>query len=293
MSDCIVRATAADDRIRVFAATTRQTVEFARRHHNTSPTATAALGRLLTAAGMMGATLKRDDERLTLKIEGDGPIGNIIAQCDAHGNVRGYVSNPQILVGANDKGKLDVGGAVGKGFLHVTRQGESGEPFTGTSELVSGEIAEDLTYYYALSEQTPSAVALGVLMSHDNTVRAAGGFIIQLMPFADEELIARLEHRLSEIKSVTDLLKTGLDAEGLLNTVLDGFDPVVHETLPVRFHCSCNRENVKRVLLSLGYQELSSLAGKPVEVHCDYCSENYVYSEEEIDALLEQIKKSE
>ena len=290
MSDSIIRATAADNRIRAFAASTRGLVEEARARHNTSPVVTAALGRLLTAAAMMGATLKREDERLTLRIEGDGPVRLLIAQSDAHANVRGYAAEPCVLLGANEKGKLDVAGAVGKGFLRVTRQGGSGEPFTGTSELVSGEIAEDLTYYYALSEQTPSAVALGVLMNHDNTVRAAGGFILQLMPGADEELIASLESRLAAMKPVSYLLADGATPEELLRRALEGFDVAVNETIPTRFHCGCTRESVERVLLSLGCKELSTLAGKPVEVHCDYCNTYYEYSAEEVGRLLASLK---
>ncbi|MDY5016283.1 MAG: Hsp33 family molecular chaperone HslO [Eubacteriales bacterium] len=291
MSDHIVRATAAENRIRAFAASTRDLVEEARARHNTSPVVTAALGRLLTASAMMGVTLKREDERLTLKIEGDGPVKMLIAQSDAHANVRGYAAEPCVLLGANAKGKLDVAGAVGKGVLRVTRQGSEGEPFTGTSELVSGEIAEDLTYYYALSEQTPSAVALGVLMNHDNTVRAAGGFIIQLLPGADEELTAALEARLSVLPPVTTLLAEGRSAEELLREALAGFDVTVNETIPARFHCGCTRESVERVLLSLGYDELSLLAGKPVEVHCDYCSSDYEYTAEEVEKLLKTLQK--
>ncbi len=290
MSDSIIRATAADSRIRAFAAATRDLTEEARARHNTSPVVTAALGRLMTAAAMMGATLKDDTERLTLRIDGDGPVQYLIAQSDAHGNIRGYAGEPCVLLGANDHGKLDVAGAVGKGFLRVSRQGSTGEPFTGTSELVTGEIAEDLTYYYALSEQTPSAVALGVLMNHDNTVRAAGGFIIQLMPGADEALISALESRLSSMRPVSYLLADGLSPEELLREALSGFDVSVNETLPVRFHCGCSRESVERVLVSLGYTELSSLAGKPVEVHCDYCNTYYEYSPEEVGRLLESLK---
>ena len=293
MADCIIRATAADNRIRAFAASTRDLVEEARARHNTSPVVTAALGRLLTAAAMMGVSLKREDERLTLKIEGDGPVRMLIAQSDIHANVRGYAAEPGVLIGANDKGKLDVAGAVGKGLLRVIRQGSSGEPFTGTTELVSGEIAEDLTYYYASSEQTPSAVALGVLMSHENTVRAAGGFIIQLMPYADEQLISELEAKLGSLPPVTTLLSSGMTAEELLREALSGFDVTVNETIPTRFRCTCSRENVKRVLLSLGRRELSTLAGKPVEVHCDYCSSNYEYSVQEVEDLLQSLNEEE
>ncbi len=272
---------------------TRDLVEEARARHNTSPVVTAALGRLLTAAAMMGVTLKAEDEKLTLKIECDGPVRLLIAQSDIRANVRGYAAEPGVLIGANEKGKLDVAGAVGKGLLRVIRQGSRGEPFTGTSELVSGEIAEDLTYYYALSEQTPSAVALGVLMSRENTVRAAGGFIIQMMPEADEALTSALEKKLAALPPVTTLLASGLTAEGLLREALDGFEVTVTETIPARFQCSCSRESVKRVLLSLGYKELSTLAGKPVEVHCDYCSSDYEYTAEEVEALLQSMQQEE
>jgi molecular chaperone Hsp33 len=308
LSDYILRASVVDRKVstepfcRAFAASTRDLVEEARVRHNTSPVVTAALGRLLTAAAMMGVTLKRDDERLVLKIDGDGPVKTLLAESNNRAEVRGYPGEPCVMIGANDKGKLDVAGAVrgycaadgtmGGGILRVTRKGSGGEPFTGTSELVSGEIAEDLTYYYAVSEQTPSAVSLGVLMNRNNTVRQAGGFILQLLPDTPEEIIVKLEARLSALPSVTTLLDSGLDAEGVLREALSGFDVTVTDKIPARFHCGCTRESVERVLLSLGYKELMSIADKPVEVHCDYCGSDYEYTREEVEALLKQLPQA-
>ena len=284
MSDYLVRATAADDRIRAFAATTRDLTEEARARHNSSPIITAALGRLMTAALMMGTMLKGDGEKLTLKLEGDGPARNIIAIADNSGGVKGYAGDHSVMLPPNAKGKLDVAGAVGKGVLRVTRSDERGEPFTGTCELVSGEIAEDLTYYFATSEQTPSGVGLGVLMNHDNTVRCAGGFIVQVMPGITDEELSMLEERLGSIGSVTGMLADGMTPEDMLRHILP--DPTFHEKHDLRFHCGCSREGVEGVLLSLGRKELTSLADRPVEVHCDFCEADYEFTQDEVLELL-------
>ena len=216
MSDYIIRATAAEGQIRAFAATTRELTEFARQAHNTSPVATAALGRLLTAGTMMGVMMKGADDILTIKIEGDGPIGGLTVTADSKGDVKGYAYNPEVMLPPNEKGKLDVGGALGIGVLSVIKDIGLKEPYVGQTILVTSEIAEDLTYYFATSEQTPSSVALGVLMNKDNTVRQAGGFILQLLPGASEEVISTLENRLKEITSITSLLDAGNTPEMIL-----------------------------------------------------------------------------
>lgn len=293
MNDYIAVATAANHRIRAYAATTRLTVEQARRIHDTSPVVTAALGRTLTAAAMLGALLKAEDETVTLRISGDGPVGMLIAVADPQGNVKGYAGNNAVDLPPSAKGKLDVGKAVGAGTLSVTRAGANGEPFTGTTELVSGEIAEDLTYYFAASEQTPSSVGLGVLMSRDNTVRRAGGFIVQLMPGIEEETIEKLEKRLGSIDSVTAMLEKGMTPEDILSYIFEGMGLELMETRPVRFHCSCSRRKTLRVIAGLDPKALNEWVGKGLEteVVCEYCAERYTYSADEVRIAMEEHRK--
>ena len=292
MSDYIVRGIAADGQIRAFAAVTTQTVETAREDHNTSPVATAALGRLLTAAGMMGAMMKGEKDVLTLQIKADGPLGGITVTADSQGNVKGYVGNPQVLLHANAKGKLDVAKAVGQRFLNVIKDMGLKEPYSGQTMLQTGEIAEDLTYYFATSEQVPSSVGLGVLMERDNTVRQAGGFIVQLMPFAQEETIAKLEANLSKITSVTALLDQGDGPEDLLRRLLGNLDLEITDHLPVRFHCSCSKERVEKALISIGSKELQEMIdeGKPVELNCHFCNTNYSFTVEELKKILQKCR---
>ena len=221
MKDYIVRAIAADSQIRAFAAVTTETVETARQDHNTSPVATAALGRLLTAGTMMGVMMKGDKDILTLQVKGDGPIQGITVTADSKGRVKGYVGNPEVIIPANAKGKLDVSGAVGNGFLQVIKDMGLKEPYSGQTILQTGEIAEDLTYYFATSEQVPSSVGLGVLMNGDNTVRVAGGFIVQVMPFIEDEVLNKLEENIKKIRSVTAMLDDGHTPEQMLEQVLD------------------------------------------------------------------------
>ena len=289
--DYIVRATAADARIRAFAATTRNLVEEARRRHDTSPVATAALGRLLTAGAMMGSMMKGDQDVLTLQIKGDGPIGSITVTAGSNADVKGCVGNPMVLLHANEKGKLDVAGAVGRGTLTVIRDIGLKEPYAGQIELVSGEIAEDLTYYYAASEQVPSSVALGVLMNRENTVRQAGGFIIQLMPEADEELISGLEKKLAEIHSITASLDGGKTPEDILEDILGDFGLEILDTVPTRFYCDCSREKIEKALISAGKAELDDMIaeGRPVEVSCHFCNEHYQVSVPELQKIRAQI----
>lgn len=288
MSDYMIRATAAGGQIRAFAATTRNLVEEAKNAHNTSPVATAALGRLLTAGTMMGAMMKGEQDLLTLRIEGDGPIGGLLVTADSKGNVKGYAFNPDVMLPPNEKGKLDVGGALGIGVLSVIRDIGLKDPYVGQTILVTGEIAEDLTYYYATSEQVPSSVALGVLMNKDNTVRQAGGFIIQLMPGASDDCIDRLEARLGEISSITSLLDEGKTPEEILNDLLGDMELEILDQIPAAFHCDCTKERVEKALISIGKKEIQDMIdeGKAIEVGCQFCNRQYSFEVEELEALL-------
>lgn len=292
MNDYIIRATAANDQIRAFAAVTTQMVETAREHHNTSPVATAALGRLLTAGAMMGSMMKGEKDVLTLQIKAGGPLQGLTVTADSKGNVKGYVGNPDVCIPANSKGKLDVAGAVGPGFLTVIKDMGLKEPYSGQVMLQTCEIAEDLTYYFATSEQVPSAVGLGVLMNKNNTVRQAGGFIVQLMPFAEEEVISRLEQNVQKISSVTNLLEEGHTPESLLEKVLEGFDMQINEKTDTRFHCNCSKERVEKALISIGRKELNEMIqeGKPIEMNCHFCNTNYNFTVEEMKEILRRCK---
>ena len=292
MNDYIIRATAANDQIRAFAAVTTEMVETAREHHNTSPVATAALGRLLTAGAMMGSMMKGEKDVLTLQIKAGGPLQGITVTADSQGNVKGYVGNPDVCIPANSKGKLDVAGAVGPGFLTVIKDMGLKEPYSGQVMLQTCEIAEDLTYYFATSEQGPSAVGLGVLMNKNNTVRQAGGFIVQLMPFAEEDVISRLEQNVQKINSVTNLLEEGHTPESLLEKVLEGFDVQINEKMDTRFHCNCSKERVEKALISIGRKELNEMIqeGKPIEMNCHFCNTNYNFTVEELKEILRRCK---
>lgn len=292
MSDYVVRATAAKGEIRAFAVTARDMVEEARKAHNTSPVATAALGRLLGAGAMMGCDMKGENDLLTLKIQGDGPLKGLTVTADSHGNVKGYALNPSVMLPPNEKGKLDVGGALGLGVLSVIKDIGLKEPYAGQTILVTGEIAEDLTYYYAASEQTPSSVALGVLMNRDNTVRQAGGFIIQLLPGASEQVVGRLEEKLKEISSITTLLDVGNTPETVLEYILGEFGLEMNGKEPVRFYCSCTKKRVEKALISVGKKEIQEMIddGKPVEVNCHFCSKDYEFSVDELKSILEKAR---
>lgn len=288
MTDYMVRATAADAQIRAFAVTSRELVETARAAHDTSPVVTAALGRLMTGALMMGSMLKGEEDILTLQIKGEGPVHGLTATADAAGHVKGYADNPQAMMPPNSAGKLDVGGVIGAGVLHVMKDMGLKEPYASTVALQTGEIGDDLTYYFATSEQIPSVVALGVLMNRDNTVRQAGGFIVQLMPFTPDEVIDRLEERLSGLSSVTAMLEAGNTPEEILELVLGEFGVEITDRMPVAFQCNCSRERVEKVLLSLGKKELEELAaeGKEVELHCHFCNKRYVFATGEVAGLM-------
>lgn len=288
MEDYMVRATAANAQIRAFAVTSRELVEYARAAHNTSPVVTAALGRLMSGALMMGGMMKGEGDVLTLRINGDGPVHGLTVTADSLGHVKGYADQPQAMMPPNSVGKLDVGGVIGKGVLQVMKDMGLKEPYSSTIALQTGEIADDLTYYFAASEQVPSVVALGVLMNRDNTVRQAGGFIIQLMPFTSEEVIGRLEEKLKTITSVTKLLEDGKGPEEMLESVLGELGLEITERVPVSFQCDCSRERVEKVLLSLGKKDRQELIdeGEDVELHCHFCGRNYVFSVEEIKNLM-------
>lgn len=291
MKDYMVRAIAANAQIRAFACTTGETVETARAHHDTTPVATAALGRLLTGGAMMGAMLKGEKDVLTLQVHADGPLQGMTVTADAFGHVKGYVNNPYVDLPLNAKGKLDVAGAVGIGFMNIIKDLGLKEPYVGQTVLQTSEIAEDLTYYFATSEQVPSSVGLGVLVGQDYKVAQAGGFIIQLMPFAEDSVIDRLEENLKDVDSVTKLLSQGMTPEQILEKLLDGFDVEITDTIPVSFYCDCSKSRVEKVLISVGKKDLQEMIsdGKPIEVNCHFCNTNYTF---EVDELKEIYKKS-
>lgn len=292
MSDYIIRATAAEGQIRAFAATTKELVEYARSAHNTSPVATAALGRLLTGGAMMGVMMKGEKDLLTIKINGDGPIEGLTVTADSKGGVKGYAYNPGVMLPPNEKGKLDVGGALGIGVLSVIKDIGLKEPYEGQTILVTSEIAEDLTYYFATSEQTPSSVALGVLMNRDNTVRQAGGFILQLLPGASEEIISGLEDRLAAISSITSLLDEGKTPEMILEYILGDFGLEILDRVPAAFRCNCSKERIEKALISVGKKELQDMIddGKTIEVNCHFCNTNYPVTVEELKTLMDQAR---
>ena len=288
MSDYIVRAVAADAQIRAFAITSRELVERARSIHDTSPVITAALGRLLTGAAMMGSMLKGEKDMLTMQIHCDGPVRGLTANADSHANVKGAALEPQAMLPPNALGKLDVGGAVGNGILSVVKDMGLKEPYVGQTQIQTGEIAEDLTYYFATSEQTPSAVGLGVLMNKDNTVKHAGGFIIQLMPLADDKAINSLEEKLKNMDSVTNLLDAGNTPEQLLEILLGDLGLEINDKIPARYYCDCSRERVERAIMSLGKKDIQEMIDdkKPVEVRCQFCEKIYDFGIEDLKNML-------
>lgn len=286
--DYIVRATAAQQQLRAFAITSRDLVEQGRKIHNTSPVATAALGRLLTAGAMMGSMMKGNKDVLTLQIECGGPIGGVTVTADANANVKGYVNQPNVIIPANKDGKLDVSGAIGPGFLNVIRDIGMKEPYNGQVHLVSGEIAEDLTYYYATSEQIPSSVGLGVLLDKENFVKQAGGFIIQVMPFAEDEVIDKVEESLKHIHSVTSLLEQGMTPEDMLHHLLGDLDLEILDRMPAQYACNCSKERVAKAIASIGKADLEDMiqAGETIETNCQFCGSHYYFTTEELKSFL-------
>ncbi|MBQ3104938.1 MAG: Hsp33 family molecular chaperone HslO, partial [Lachnospiraceae bacterium] len=271
--------------IRAFGVTGRDLVEKARTAHHTSPVVTAALGRLLTAGVMMGSTLKGEKDLLTIQVSGSGPMQGMTVTADAMGRVKGYAKVPEVMLPANGQGKLDVAGAVGIGILSVMKDMGLKDPYVGQTALQTGEIAEDLTYYFATSEQTPSSVGLGVLLDRETAaVRQAGGFIIQLMPFAGEDVVEKLEKNLQNISSVTALLEEGKTPEEILGLLLSGLDMEVTEKRAVEFYCNCSKTRVEKALISIGRKDLRELIeeGKDVELNCHFCNTNYTFTVEEL-----------
>ncbi|GMK48392.1 33 kDa chaperonin [Paenibacillus glycanilyticus] len=291
LPDVLVRGTAWGGKIRVFAACTTQLVNELQRRHQTLPTATAAFGRTATAAAIMGAMLK-GEEQLTVKVKGDGPIGQIVVDANAHGEVRGYVDNPDVLLPSNEHGKIDVAGGVGRnGYLHIIKDLGLKDPYLGSVPIVSGELGEDFTYYFAVSEQTPSAVGLGVLVEPEGKVTHAGGFILQLLPGLTDEEITRLEQAIGSIPHVTKLMEQGEMPEGILRRLV-GDDLHIHDSLELKFQCKCSRDRVEQTLISLGASELEQIIeedGK-AEVVCHYCNEAYTFDREQLQELLDQAK---
>jgi molecular chaperone Hsp33 len=293
MSDMLLRALARDAGIQISAAVTTGLVERARQIHNASPLATAALGRTLTATAIMGSQLKIEDGSVTVQVKGNGPLGTIVCVGDADGYVRGYLQDPSADLPLRADGKLAVGAGVGRGYLMVIKDIGMKDPVTGTVALVNGEIAEDLTRYFAESEQIPSACALGVLVDTDRTVKAAGGWLVQLMPGVKDADIDRLEQNLAKIKPMTAMLEQGLTLEQIVQTVLDGFAVEFLQTDEIGYRCACSREKVERALISMGKKELSKMAEEQEksEVTCQFCDKVYTFSSEELRSLLEQAEK--
>lgn len=294
MSDYIIRGTAAEGQVRFFAAYTKDTVEKARQIHNTSPVATAALGRLLTGGAMMGAMCKNDSDVLTLQIQCSGPIGGLTVTSDAKANVKGYVNNPEVMLPPNAKGKLDVGGALNLGVLSVIKDIGLKEPYVGQTHLVTGEIAEDLTNYFATSEQIPTAVALGVLMEKDNTVKQAGGFIIQMLPDGEapvdmDRLADLLEERLANFSAITTLLDQGVTPEQMMEQLFEGYDVEIMDKMPTGYNCNCSKERVYKAVASVGKKDLQEMIdkGEPIEVNCHFCGSHYLFDVEELKAMLQ------
>ena len=292
MEDYIIRGMAAGNQIRFFAATTRNLVEKARQLHGTSPVMTAALGRLLTGGAMMGSMCKNDSDLVTIQIKCDGPAGGLIVTADAKARVKGYVYHPVVMLPASKAGKLDVGGALGHGVLTVIKDLGLKEPYSGQTNLVSGEIAEDLTYYFASSEQIPTSVALGVLMNRENTVRRAGGFILQVMPYASDEVITELEHRLAVFSSVTAHLDAGQTPEDMMAEIFAGMDMTIEDKIPTEFYCNCSKERVSRAVVSIGKKDIQEMIdeGKPIEVNCHFCNSHYQFGVDELKQLLKEAR---
>lgn len=288
MKDYIVRATAANGQIRAFAAKTKEMVEEARKIHNTTPVITAALGRLMTAGSIMGCMLKGEKDLLTLQIKGDGPAKGLVVTADMHSNIKAYPYQSYVDIPLKPNGKLDVSGALGNGILSIIKDIGLKEPYVGQTHLVSGEIAEDITYYYANSEQVPSAVALGVLIDRDYTVKQSGGFIIQLLPNAEDDTIAKLEENLGKISSITNVMEDGNNPEDILERLLGDMDLKILEELPTKFYCNCSRERVEKALISVGKKDIQEMIdeGNPIELNCHFCNKKYEFKTEDLNEIL-------
>ena len=288
MEDYIVRATAANETIRAFAVRSTEMTAKARELHYTYPVVTAALGRLLSAGAMMGSMMKGDKDRLTIQMNGDGPIGQLTVTVDSHGNVKGFPANPAVDIPLKKPGKLDVGAAVGHGIMTVSMDLGLDEPYNGQVEIQTGEIGDDLAYYFTVSEQTPSAVGLGVMIDTDSSVKEAGGFILQLMPGASEETISALEEKVASAEPVTTMMEKGMTPEDILSYYLDGLDLKILEKQPVRFHCDCSKEKVASALATISKKDLESLIndGEEIEVKCHFCNSAYKYNIDELKEIM-------
>lgn len=291
MEDYIVRATAADGAVRAFAITAKGLCEQARLHHTTSPVVTAALGRMLCAGAMMGVMMKGEDDLLTLQVMGSGPVKQITVTADSAGHVKGYPNVPDVELPPNKLGKLDVGGAIGVGLLRVIKDLGMKEPYVGTTELQTGEIAEDLTYYFASSEQVPSSVGLGVLIDTDCSVRQAGGFIIQLMPQAEDAVIEKLEQRIKSISSVTEMLEKGYTPEKILDDLLGGMGLEVNDRLEASFLCNCSKERIQRALMTIDKKDMQGIVddNEPIEIKCQFCNTAYQFDVATLQEILAQM----
>ncbi len=288
MSDYILRATAANGSVRLFVADTRQTVQQAFEYHNTSPVMSAALGRALTAVAIMGSMLKSEKDLVTIQIKGDGPGGGLTVTSNSLSEVKGYVNNPIVDLPLKPNGKLDVQAALGFGTLTVIMDLGMKEPYIGNIPLVSGEIAEDITYYFAKSEQTPSAVALGVLVDRDYSIKEAGGFVIQMMPDAEDEIITALEEKLKTVEPVTTMLEKGMTPEDILNVLVGEWQPKILDKVPVNYVCNCSRERVEKALIAIGKKEIAKIIeedGK-ASLHCHFCNKDYDFSKDDLERLL-------
>ncbi len=288
MSDYIIRATAAGETVRAFAIRSTELTAEAREIHHTFPVVTAALGRLLSAGAMMGSMMKGENDKLTLQVKGDGPIAQMTVTTDSHGNVKGYAANPAVDIPLKRAGKLDVGGAVGRGVLTVIMDLGLKEPYNGQAEIQTGEIGDDLAYYYTVSEQTPSAVGLGVMVDTDSSVKHAGGFIIQLMPNAAEETIEALEAKVAGAEPVTTMMDKGMSPEEILEYYLGDLDLIITEKLPVRYYCGCSKEKVAGALATISTEDLKEMIsdGEEIEVKCYFCNSAYRFSTAELEEIL-------
>lgn len=288
MSDYMIRATAADAMVRLFVCSSRDLVEEARKIHNTTPVVTAALGRLLTAGSMMGSMLKGDRDLLTIQIKSSGPIGGLTVTATPEGMVKGYPIHAQVDLPLKENGKLDVGGAMGIGVMNVIKDMGLKEPYVGQTVLQTGEIGDDLTYYFATSEQVPSSVGVGVLIDRDYSVKQAGGFIVQLMPFATEEVVSKLEENLGKINSVTAMFEEGLSCEDIVQKIFDGMEYEILDTKNIGYQCNCSKERVTKAIISIGKKDIQEMIddNKPIEVNCHFCNTNYTFSVEELKAML-------
>lgn len=288
MSDYMVRATAAGAMIRLFACSSKELVEEARKIHNTTPVVTAALGRLLTAGAMMGSMLKGEKDLMTIQIKSSGPIGGLTVTATPDGMVKGYPINAQVDLPLKENGKLDVGTAMGIGVMNVIKDMGLKEPYVGQTVLQTGEIGDDLTYYFATSEQVPSSVGVGVLIDRDYTVKQAGGFIVQLMPFVTDDVISKLEENLGKINSVTAMFEEGLTVEEIVDRIFDGMDYEIADTTEIGYHCNCSKEKVTKAIISIGKKDIKEMIddNKPIEVNCHFCNTNYTFSVDELKKMI-------